>query len=66
MVIYVMMMLYFLWCILCECQFIISYFHSLSKVFHYTFLVTMRKVEIFEACPVRDRVGKRVMRLIIS
>jgi hypothetical protein len=58
MVIYVMMiLLYFLWCMLCECQFIISYSHSHCKVFRCSFLDTTRKAEIPESCPVRDRAG---------
>jgi hypothetical protein len=37
---------------------LISDSHSLSKVFHYSFLVTTKKVEIPEFCPVRDRAGR--------
>ena len=42
----------------CECQFIISYSHSFSKVLHYNFLVMIRKVEIPKSCPTRDRAGR--------
>jgi hypothetical protein len=61
MVIYKMMMLYFLWCMLCECQIIISYPYSLNKVFYCSFLVTKRKVEIPESCPVRDKARRGAM-----
>jgi hypothetical protein len=45
---------------------LISIFYCLSKVFHYNFLVTKRKVEIPESCPVRDRVGRQIMGSITS
>jgi hypothetical protein len=67
MVIYVMMiLLYFLSCMLCESQFIISYSYSLSKVFYCSIINTTRKIEIFESCPVRDRAGRRAMGSITS
>jgi hypothetical protein len=44
---------------LCNVSFIISYSHSLSKVFHYSFLITTRKVKVIESCLVRDRAGRR-------
>jgi hypothetical protein len=51
---------------LCECQITISYSDSLSKVFYYSFLITIRKVEITESCPVKDRAGRRAIELITS
>jgi hypothetical protein len=57
--IYVMMMLfYFLWCMLCDVSITISYSYSLSKIFRCSFLVTMRNVEIPESNSVRDRAGR--------
>jgi hypothetical protein len=37
--------LYFLWCMLCDVSFTISYSHGLSKIFRYCFLVTTRMVK---------------------
>jgi hypothetical protein len=45
---------------------LISISCSLSKVFCYNFFVTTRKVEIPEACLVRDRAGRQTMRSITS
>jgi hypothetical protein len=67
MLIYVMMMLlYFLWCMLCDVSITISYSHILSKVFLCNFLITTRKVEISESCFARDMVGRWAMWSIIS
>jgi hypothetical protein len=44
----------------------ISFSHSLSKVFCCNFLVTTRKIEILKFCSVRDRAGRRAMRLVTS
>jgi hypothetical protein len=64
---YVMMiLLYFLWYLLCDVFVNISYSYSLRKVFRYSFLVTMRKVEIPESCFARDRAGRRAMGSITS
>ena len=65
--IYVMMMLlYFLWCMLCDVLITLSYSHSLSKVFRCTFLVTMRNVEIPESCSAKDRAGRQAVGSITS
>jgi hypothetical protein len=47
---------------------LISISYSLSKVFRCDFLITTRKVEILESCPVRDkaRARKRIIGSIIS
>ena len=67
MFIYVMMiLLYFLWCILWYVSITIFYSHSLSKVFCCNFLVTKRKVEIPESCSARDRAGRWVMGSVTS
>ena len=57
-VIYIMMLLYFLWCMLYDVSTTISYSYSLSKVFRCSFLVRTRKVDIPEFCFARDRAGK--------
>jgi hypothetical protein len=67
MIIYVMslMLLYFLWCLLCDVSFTISYSYSLSKVFRWYSLVTTRKVEIPESCFVRDKTRRQAIGSII-
>jgi hypothetical protein len=51
---------------LCDVKLSISNSCSLSKVFHYSFIVMTRKVEISESCPTTDRDGRQAMGSITS
>ena len=45
----------YLWYLLCDVLINVSKFHSLSKIFCCSFLVTMRKVNSWKSCSVRGK-----------
>jgi hypothetical protein len=66
MIIYAMRFYHFFGECCVNVKLLISISYSLINVFNCNFLVTTRKVEIPESCPLRDRAGKQTMGSITS